>query len=114
MPKSCNCVTGFSFEFCRQTSVYPRQDLLQVSKELRPPGLGALVGLLLIRPEAGLLHAQVGARARWGESKDHHTLQIVGRIVVRKIPSVGQRFVRLDGETSQSNTPPQSPRRLKR
>src|SRR5207253_8754886 len=36
--------------------------------------------------------------SRWGERKGHHTLQIVGRIVVCKIPSVGQHFVRLDGE----------------
>jgi hypothetical protein len=46
-----------SFELCRQTSIYPRQDLPQVCKELLPPTLGALVGLLLIRPEARLLHA---------------------------------------------------------
>jgi hypothetical protein len=51
-----------SFELCRQTSVYPRQDLLQGRKELLPPALGARVGLLLIRPEARLLHAQVGPR----------------------------------------------------
>src|SRR6266536_806888 len=74
------------------------QDLLQLREELLPPRLGAAEGLLLIRPEARLLHAQVRPRARWGERKGHHTLQIVGRIVVRKIPSVGQRSVRLDGE----------------
>src|SRR3984885_8534953 len=39
-------------------SIHPRQYLLQVSKELPPSALGALVGLLLIRPEARLLHAQ--------------------------------------------------------
>src|ERR1700733_9156242 len=43
---------------CRQTSVCPRHDLLQVGKEPLPPVFGALVGLLLIRPEARLLHAQ--------------------------------------------------------
>jgi hypothetical protein len=37
-----------------QTSIYPRRDLLEVCKELLPPALGALVGLLLIRPEARL------------------------------------------------------------
>ena len=62
------------------------------------PALGAPEGLLLIRPEARLLHAQAGPRARWRERKGHHALEIVGRIVVRKIPSVGQRSVRLDGE----------------
>src|SRR5262249_8041785 len=50
--------TGPSFELCRQTSIYPRQDLFQVCKELLPPVPGAMVGLLLIRPEARLLHAQ--------------------------------------------------------
>src|SRR5262249_10551222 len=53
-----------SFELCRQTSIYPRQELLYLCKELLPPVFGALVGLLLIRPEARLLHAQVGPRAR--------------------------------------------------
>src|SRR5262249_900000 len=63
-----------------------------------PPCLGAPVCLLLIRPEARLLHAQVGARARRSERKSHHALQIEGRVVVGKIPSVGQRPVRLDRE----------------
>src|SRR3546814_11649471 len=74
---------------CRQTSVYPRQDLLQVCKELRPPVLGALVGLLLIRPEARLLHAQVGPRARRGESPSDDNLETIG------LPRVRPRFVRL-------------------
>src|ERR1700730_5267575 len=76
----------------RQTavSVYPRQDLLQVCKELLPPALGALVGLFLIRPEARLLHAQVGPRARRGESPSDDTLETIGR------PRVRQRFARLD------------------
>src|SRR5580700_5527604 len=75
---------------CRQTSLYPRQDLLQVCKELLPPALGALVGLLLIRPEARLLHAQVGPRARRGESPSDDTLETIGG------PRVRQRFVPLD------------------
>src|SRR6202521_619267 len=73
-----------------QTSIYPRQDLLQGRKEPRPPGLGALVGLLLIRPEARLLHAQVGPRARRGESPSDNTSETIGA------PRVRQRFVRLD------------------
>lgn len=51
-----------SSDLLRRASIYPRQDLLQGRKELLPPALGALVGLLLIRPEAQLLHAQVGPR----------------------------------------------------
>src|SRR3981081_242793 len=74
----------------RQTSICSRQDLLQVRKELRPPELGALVGLLLIRPEARLLHAQVGPRARRGESPGDDTLE------TKSAPRVRQRFVRLD------------------
>src|SRR5260370_19836814 len=73
-----------------RASVYPRQDLLQVCKELLPPVLGALVGLLLIRPEARLLHAQAGPRARRGESPSDDTFETIGR------PRVRQRFVRLD------------------
>src|SRR5580700_829867 len=73
------------------TSLYPRQDLLQVCKEPLPPVLGALVGLLLVRPEARLLHAQVGPRARRGESPGNDTLETKGR------PRVRQRLVRLDG-----------------
>src|SRR6476660_1554350 len=80
-----------SFDLFRRASIHPRQDLLQVCKELLPPALGALVGLLLIRPEARLLHAQVGPRARRSESPGDDTLETIGR------PRVRQRFVRLDG-----------------
>src|SRR5438128_12349126 len=76
--------------YCAATSIYPRQDLLQVCKELLPPVLGALVVLRLIRPEARLLHAQVGPRAGRGESPGDDTLQTIGA------PRVRQRFVRLD------------------
>src|SRR5437016_9224568 len=79
-----------SFDSFRRASVYPRQDLLQRRKELLPPVLGAMVGLLLIRPEARLLHAQVGPRARRGESPSDDTLETIGR------PRVRQRFVLLD------------------
>src|SRR6202049_2993531 len=74
----------------RRASAYPRQDLLQFRKELLPSALGALVGLLLIRPEARLLHAQVGPRARRGESPSDDTLETIGN------PRVRQCFVRLD------------------
>src|SRR6202790_5588898 len=79
-----------SSDLFRRGSVYPRQYLLQGREEPRPPALGALVGLLLIRPEARLLHAQVGPRARRGESPGDDALQTVGR------PRVRQRFARLD------------------
>src|SRR5260370_24546656 len=79
-----------SSDLFRTASVYPRQDLLQGRKEPLPPALGALVGLLLIRPEARLLHAQVGPRARRGESPSDDTLETIGR------PPVRQRVVRLD------------------
>src|SRR5262249_14731383 len=81
-----------------QTSICPRQELIQLREELLPSRIGAAVGLLLIRPEPRLLHAQVSPRARWRERKGHDTLQIESWIVVRKIPSVGQRSVRLDGK----------------
>src|ERR1700681_5076290 len=68
----------------------PRQYLLQGRKKLLPPALGALVCLLLIRPEARLLHAYVGPRARRGETPSDDTLETIGR------PRVRQRFVRLD------------------
>src|ERR1700724_1605254 len=73
-----------------EASVYPRHDLLRGRKEPLPPALGALVGLLLTRPEARLLDAQVGPRARRGESPSDDTLETVGR------PGVRQRFVRFD------------------
>src|SRR6266478_5282460 len=82
--------TGPSFELWRQTSIYPPQDLLQVCKELLPAVLGALVGLLLIRPEARLLHAQVGPCARRRESPSDDTLETIGT------PRVRQHFVRHD------------------
>ena len=46
-----------SFELCRQTSVYPRQDLLQGRKEPLPPALGALV------PAIWLVQSISGAEA---------------------------------------------------
>src|SRR5437588_1790988 len=80
--------------------MYPRQYLLQGRKEPLPPALGALVRLLLIRPEARLLHAKVGARAGRGESPSDDTLEIIGR------PRVRQRFVRLDcQDLTVDNTP---------
>ena len=77
------------FHATMPASIYPRQDLLQVCKELVPPALGALVVLLLILPEARLLHAQMGPRARRGESPSDDTLETIGR------PRVRERFVRL-------------------
>src|ERR1700733_14994865 len=79
-----------SAELCWQRSIRPRQDLLQSSKELLPPEPGTVEGLLLIRPEARLLHAQVGSRARGGERPGDDTLETIRR------PRVGQRFVWLD------------------
>src|SRR5262249_16220376 len=58
----------------RQTLVCPPQEVLQLREELVPCGRGGAVGLLLIRPEAQLLHAQVSPRACWGERKGHYTL----------------------------------------
>ena len=71
-------------------SIETVHNTFQAGKEPLPPALGALVGLLLIRPEARLLHAQVGPRARRGESPSDDTLETIGR------PRVRQRFVRLD------------------
>src|SRR3979409_1087443 len=76
----------------RKISLYPRQDLLQRRKELLPPALGALVGLLLIRPEARLHHAQVGPRARRGESPSDDTLKI------KDPPGIGHSIVLLHGD----------------
>jgi hypothetical protein len=56
-------------------SLGPRQDLLQAGKELLPAELCALIGLLLIAPEARLLHAQVRPRARRRESPGDDTLE---------------------------------------
>src|SRR6202047_3183465 len=70
----------------RQASHYA----FEAGKEFLPAVFGALIGLLLIRPEARLLHAQVGPRARRGESPSDDTLETIGR------PRVRQRFVRLD------------------
>src|ERR1700736_2376733 len=81
-------------------SIYPRQYLLQFRKELLPPVLGALVGLLLIRPEARLLHAQVGPLTRSCESPSDDTLETIGT------PRVRHRFVRLDCQDLTVNSAP--------
>src|ERR1700738_1261854 len=92
-PVSCdhNCNVATTLSTVR-ASIYTRQYLLQRREELLPPVLGALVGLLLIRPEARLLHAQLGPRARRGESPGDDALQ------THCTPRVRQRFVRLDGQ----------------
>src|ERR1700730_1495659 len=89
-----------SSDLFRRASVYPHQDLLQGRKEPLPPALGALVVLRLIRPEARLLHAQVGPRARRGERPRDDTLEIIGT------PRVRQRFVRLDCQDLTVNNAP--------
>ena len=63
-----------SFGLFRRAAVYPRHYLLKRSDEALPPALGALVVLRLIRPEARLLHAQMGSRASRRERPSHHTL----------------------------------------
>src|SRR5258708_17409196 len=73
-------------------SICPRQNLLQICKELLPAEFGALVGLLLIRPEARLLHAQVGPRSHGGERPGDDTLE------THRTPGVRQRFVRREGQ----------------
>src|SRR6185437_13135709 len=72
-------------------SIGPRQYLRQSRKVLLPAVCGAVIGLRLIRPEARLLHAQQGSRARRGESPGDDTLETKSR------PCVRQRSVRLDG-----------------
>src|SRR5256886_17635430 len=89
-----------SSDLFRRASIYPRQYLLQGRKEPLPPALGALVVLRLIRPEARLLHAQVGPRARRGESPSDDTLETIGT------PRVRQRFVRLDCQDLTVNNAP--------
>src|SRR5258707_13027156 len=89
---------GAALNRAGQTSVCPRQDLFQVCKELLPPVFGALVGLLLIRPEARLLHAQAGPRARRGESPGDDTLETTGT------PRGRERFSRLDSLHLAANT----------
>src|SRR5262249_12691609 len=74
----------------RRASVRPRQYLLQGPEEPPPPVRGALIRLLLISPEARLLHAQPRSRARRGESPSDDTLETIGS------PRVRQGFVRLD------------------
>src|SRR4051794_3251681 len=67
-----------------------RQHLLQIREEFLPSKRRALVGLLLIRPEARLLHAQKRPRARPGERPDDDTLE------TKRRPRVRQRLVRCD------------------
>ena len=60
--------------------------------------LRAAKSLLLVRPEAGLLHAQVRAVGGRRQREGDDALQIEGGVVVLEIPGVGQRLVRLDRE----------------
>src|SRR5260370_21497506 len=98
--RACMSVLRSNIQAGLRASVYPRHDLLQGRKELLPPAFGTLVGLLLIRPEARLLHAQVGPRAGRGESPGYATLDTIRR------PRVRQRFVRLDRQDLTVGSPP--------
>src|SRR3954468_3672153 len=90
MPRRGKVASWASLRTSPGDSLCPRQDLLQLCKELLPAVPGALVGLLLIRPEARLLHAQAGPRAGRGECPGDDTLEAISR------PRVRQRFVGLD------------------
>src|SRR5580692_11406843 len=74
------------------------QKLIEVAEEFLPAGTGAAESLSLLRSEAGLLDAQMRAGAGRCQRERHHASEIVGRIVVGKVPGVGQRLVGLDGE----------------
>src|ERR687897_3385490 len=81
-------------------SLQARQDLFEAGKEPWPTGLGAAVGLLLVRPETCLLHAQMGARAGRRERPSDDALQAISS------PGVGQRLVRLDRSDAAIDGPP--------
>src|SRR5271165_6673538 len=73
-------------------SIGPRQELLEVRKEMLPAKFGALVVLRPIRREARLLHAQMGPGTRWRERQSNDSFQTQGT------PCVRQFLVRLDGK----------------
>src|SRR6266702_3312097 len=74
------------------------QRLVQLCEKLLPAGMRAAIGLLLAGPEARLLDAQMRACVRRRQREGHHALEVVGRILMREIPGVGERSLRLDGE----------------
>src|SRR5947209_11869060 len=78
--------------------VCPCQQLVQLGEELLPAGMRAAIGLLLAGAEARLLDTQMRARARRRQRECHHALEIVRRILMREIPGVGERSLRLDGQ----------------
>ncbi len=77
-------------------------DLFEVVKEPRPADLGAATGLLLIRPEACPLHAQMAARACRRERPCDHPLETI------VAPRVGERLVRPAAVTRHSTAPQSS------
>src|SRR5689334_23955284 len=79
-----------SARLCGQISTDPRHDLLKAAKEALPAKLGALIGLLLILPEARLLHAQEGSRACRGKGPGDDAFETKG------VPRVRQYLVQLD------------------
>src|SRR4051794_27369919 len=76
----------------------PRQHFVELVEELLPSGMRAAIGLLLGGTEARLLDAQMGARAFRRQCEGHHALQVERRVLMRKIPGVGEAALRLDGE----------------
>jgi hypothetical protein len=80
-------LTGSGDELRRHQSIRAKTSS---SKELLPAALGALVGLLLIRPEARLFHPEISHRAGRGKGPLDDTLEAIGR------PRVRQRIVWFD------------------
>src|SRR6478735_10783172 len=78
--------------------VCPCQQLVQLGEKLLPAGMRAAKGLLLRRAEARLLDTQMSACARRRQREGHDALEIERRVVMREIPGVGERLLRLDGE----------------
>src|SRR6478672_198904 len=86
-------------------SVEPCGHLFQCCDHLLPAKAGALVEALVLRAEPGLLHAHeragFGRRQRPGDDG----LEPVRCLFARSVPAIGQPFIRLDDEDSQSVTP---------
>src|SRR5215472_7324817 len=77
-------------------SVEPPEYPLQTVEEFLPAVPGALIIRLLIRAEAGLLHANVSAALRWSQRPEH--LPLKSGFASPNTPAIGQALDRIDDE----------------
>ena len=62
------------------------EHVFELGKHVFPPRVSAAISLLLMRAKAGLLDLEMGAGRGGSQREGDHTVEAVGRVLVREIP----------------------------